>query len=68
MGKQVTSKISPTQVGTGRSKQNLYTATKVSGPIGTPPTYITDIIKYDKSASYVNSKLAITENTELVNP
>ena len=47
MGKQVTSKISPTQVGTGRSKQNLYTATKVSGPIGTPPTYITDIIKYD---------------------
>tara|TARA_B100001778_G_scaffold324876_1_gene319747 strand:- start:76 stop:804 length:729 start_codon:yes stop_codon:yes gene_type:complete len=27
-----------------------------------------DIIKYDKSSSYVNSKLAITENTELVNP
>ena len=49
MGKQVTSKISPTQVGTGRSKQNLYTATKVSGPIGTPPTYITDIIKYDNA-------------------
>ena len=49
MGKQVTSKISPTQVGTGRSKQNLYTATKVSGPIGTPPVYITDIIKYDNA-------------------
>ena len=52
MGKQVTSKISPTQVGTGRSKQNLYTATKVSGPIGTPPTYITDIIKYDNSPNF----------------
>ena len=49
MGKQVTSKISPTQVGTGRSKTNLYTATKVSGPIGTPPVYITDIIKYDNA-------------------
>jgi len=49
MGKQVTSKISPTQVGTGRSKRNLYTATKVSGPIGTPPVYITDIIKYDNA-------------------
>ena len=27
-----------------------------------------DIVRYDKSSSYVNSKLAITENTELVNP
>ena len=49
MAEQVTSKISPTQVGTGRSKTNLYTATKVSGPIGTPPVYITDIIKYDNA-------------------
>ena len=50
MGKQVTSKISPTQVGTGRNKRNLYTATKVTGPFGgPPPVYITDIIKYDNA-------------------
>ena len=62
MGKQVTSKISPTQVGTGRSKQNLYTATKVSGPIGTPPTYITDIIKYD-NAKGENARTIGTRST-----
>ena len=49
MAEQVTSKISPTQVGTGRSKRNLYTATKVSGPFGSPPKYITEIIKYDNA-------------------
>ena len=27
-----------------------------------------DIVRYDKSSSYVNSDLAITENTEVVNP
>ena len=46
MAEQVTSKISPTQVGTGRSKTNLYTATKVSGPFGSSPEYITEIVKY----------------------
>ena len=45
----VTSKISPTQVGTGRDKQNLYTATKVTGPTGSPPKYKTEIIKYDNA-------------------
>ena len=58
MGKQVTSKISPTQVGTGRNKRNLYTATKVTGPFGgPPPVYITDIIKYDNviSSKYTNN-------------
>ena len=49
MAEQVTSKISPTQVGTGRNKQNLYTATKVSGPFGSPPKYITEILKYDNA-------------------
>ena len=49
MAEQVTSKISPTQVGTGRSKRNLYTATKVSGPFGSPPKYITEILKYDNA-------------------
>ena len=42
MAEQVTSKISPTQVGTGRNKRNLYTATKVTGPFGSPPKYITE--------------------------
>ena len=27
-----------------------------------------DIVRYDKSSSYVNSNLAMTENTEVVNP
>ena len=27
-----------------------------------------DIVRYDKSSSYINSSLAITENTEVVNP
>ena len=49
MAEQVTSKISPTQVGTGRNKRNLYTATKVSGPFGSPPKYITEILKYDNA-------------------
>ena len=49
MAEQVTSKISPTQVGTGRNKRNLYTATKVTGPFGSPPKYITEILKYDNA-------------------
>ena len=43
----VTSSISCTRVGTGRNKQSLYTATKVVGPSGSPPEYITQIIRYD---------------------
>ena len=45
----VTSKISPTQVGTGKDKKPLYTATKVTGPSGEPPVYKTEIIKYDNA-------------------
>ena len=45
----VTSKISPTQVGTGKDRKNLYTATKVTGPDGNPPVYKTEIIKYDNA-------------------
>ena len=44
----VTSKISPTQVGTGKDKKNLYTATKVTGPDG-DGAYTTEIIKYDNA-------------------
>ena len=43
----VTSSISVTRVGTGRNKRSLYTATKVVGPTGSPPEYITQIIRYD---------------------
>ena len=43
----VTSSISSTRVGTGRNKKSLYTATKVVGPTGSPPEYITQIIRYD---------------------
>ena len=43
----VTSSISVTRVGTGRNKRSLYTATKVVGPSGSPPEYITQIIRYD---------------------
>ena len=27
-----------------------------------------DVVKYDKSSSYINSTLAATENTNVVNP
>ena len=27
-----------------------------------------DVVKYDKSSSYINSSLAATENTNVVNP
>ena len=43
----VTSSISVTRVGTGRNKRSLYTATKVVGPSGSPPEYLTQIIRYD---------------------
>jgi len=63
MAEQVTSKISPTQVGTGRSKRNLYTATKVSGPFSSPPKYITEIIKYD-NAKGENARTIGTRSTD----
>ena len=62
MAEQVTSKISPTQVGTGRSKTNLYTATKVSGPFGSSPEYITEIVKYD-NAKGENARTIGTRST-----
>jgi len=45
----VTSTISPIQVGSGQGKQTLYTATKVTGPFGSPPKYETEIIRYDNA-------------------
>ena len=41
----VTSKTSPVSSG----KEIIYTATKVTGPNGTPPEYTTEIIKYDSA-------------------
>ena len=45
----VTSTISPIQVGSGQGKKTLYTATKVTGPFGSPPKYETEIIRYDNA-------------------
>ena len=39
-----------------------------NGYLGTFINDLRDIVRYDKSSSYVNSDLAITENTEVVNP
>ena len=41
----VTSKTSPVSSG----KEIIYTATKVTGPNGSPPEYTTEIIKYDSA-------------------
>jgi len=41
----VTSKTSPVTSG----KEIIYTATKVTGPNGSPPEYTTEIIKYDSA-------------------
>ena len=43
----ITSKIARIRVGpNSRNKTTLYTATRVSGPEGTPPKYSTEIIQY----------------------
>ena len=47
MATEVTSSISPVVTGAGRGKATTYTATKVTGPIGNPPKYNTEIIRYD---------------------
>ena len=49
MSTSVISAMSPVVTGTGRSKTTVYTATKVTGPIGNPPKYISEIIKYDNA-------------------
>ena len=56
----VTSKISPTQVGTGKDKKNLYTATKVTGPDG-DGAYTTEIIKYDSADGSNPRTIATTD-------
>ena len=47
MSSTVTSAISPVVTGAGRNRVTTYTATEVTGPIGNPPTYISNIIRYD---------------------
>ena len=47
MSTSVTSAISPVVTGSGRMKSTTYTATRVTGPTGNPPTYKTEIIRYD---------------------
>ena len=59
----VTSSISSTRVGTGRNKKSLYTATKVVGPTGSPPLYLTQIIKYD-DAKGENARIIGTTSSD----
>ena len=47
MSTSVTSAISPVVTGSGSTKSTAYTATRVTGPTGNPPTYKTEIIHYD---------------------
>ena len=43
----VTSQIARIRVGpNARNKTTIYTATRVTGPTGTPPTYSREIIRY----------------------
>ena len=42
-----TSGISAVVTGAGRNRTTTYTATRVTGPIGNPPTYQSEIIRYD---------------------
>ena len=52
MSSQVISAMSPVVTGTGRSKTTVYTATKVTGPIGNPPQYKSEIIQYDDAKGF----------------
>ena len=47
MSSQILSAISPVVTGAGRGKHTTYTSTQVTGPIGNPPIYISEIIRYD---------------------
>ena len=47
MSSTVTSAISPVVTGSGRNRVTDYTSTRVTGPTGNPPTYISEIIRYD---------------------
>tara|TARA_R100000008_G_scaffold47169_1_gene27900 strand:- start:1103 stop:2410 length:1308 start_codon:yes stop_codon:yes gene_type:complete len=60
---EVTSSISQTRVGPSvRNKKNIFTATKVTGPNGSPPVYTTSIIKYD-DANGTNPRVIGTRNS-----
>ena len=47
MSSTVTSAISPVVTGSGRNRVTDYTSTRVTGPNGNPPTYQSEIIRYD---------------------
>ena len=47
MSSTVTSAISPVVTGSGRNRVTDYTSTRVTGPTGNPPTYISEIIRYN---------------------
>ena len=57
MADPVTSGTSSIKVG----KETIYTATKVTGPNGTPPEYTTEIIKYDNANGSNPRTIATTD-------
>ena len=57
MADPVTSGTSPVKSG----KETIYTATKVTGPNGTPPKYTTEIIKYDSADGSNPRTIATTD-------
>ena len=61
MADPVTSEKSSLTIGKGSNKKNIYTATKVIGPNGTPPTYATEIIKYDDASGSNPRTIATTD-------
>ena len=61
MADPVTSEKSSLTIGKGSNKKNIFTATKVIGPNGTPPTYTTEIIKYDDASGSNPRTIAKTD-------
>ena len=61
MADPVTSEKSSLTIGKGSNKKNIFTATKVIGPNGTPPTYTTEIVKYDDASGSNPRTIAKTD-------
>ena len=67
MADPVTSEKSSLTIGKGSNKKNIFTATKVIGPNGTPPTYTTEIVKYDDASGSNPRTIAKTDKMEKQN-
>ncbi len=61
MADPVTSEKCSLTIGKGSNKKNIFTATKVIGPNGTPPKYTTEIVKYDDASGSNPRTIATTD-------